>query len=461
MRSVATITWSNRWTTTNSPKRSNSWACSSPWSRCPRSSAMSERVVMSDAAPPATVLIVDDDRGLLRLVEKSLRREGFTTATAASGREAIAWLKGHSADLLLLDLKLQDIEGKELIAHLAEIQRSFPFIIITGQGDERVAVEMMKRGALDYLVKDVQFQEFLPTVVRRALGHLQKEKRLAAAEAALKKEHAFISAVLDTSGALVVVLDREGRIVRFNRACEQTTGYSFAEVRARKFWDLFIVPEELESVKAAFERLCSRRVPGQHENHWLTRQQERRLISWSNNVLFDADGNLEFVVGTGIDVTERKRLEKEILEISNREQQRIGQDLHDGLSQQLAGIELMCEVLQQKLAAKSKAEAGRVSEIARHVREAITHTRNLARGLSPVQLDANGLMSALQELAVNVEKMFKIECRFQCDEPILVQNNEAVTHLYRIAQEAINNAIKHGKANRIIITFQPIGDKHG
>jgi len=118
-------------------------------------------------------------------------------------------------------------------------------------------------------------------------------------------------------------------------------------------------------------------------------------------------------------------------------------------------------VLEQKLATKAKAEADRAGEIAGHVREAITHTRNLARGLSPVQLDANGLMSALQELVVNVEKMFKIKCRFQCEEPILVQNNEAATHLYRIAQEAINNAIKHGKANRIIITFQPMGDKHG
>ena len=121
----------------------------------------------------------------------------------------------------------------------------------------------------------------------------------------------------------------------------------------------------------------------------------------------------------------------------------------------------MCEVLEQKLATKAKAEADRAGEIAGHVREAIAHTRSLARGLSPVQLDANGLMSALQELVVNVEKMFKIDCRFQCDEPILVQNNEAATHLYRIAQEAINNAIKHGKAKRIIITFQPMGDKHG
>lgn len=275
----------------------------------------------------------------------------------------------------------------------------------------------------------------------------------------MKKEHAFIAAVLDTSGALVVVLDREGRIVRFNRACEQTTGFSFAEVASRKFWELFILPEELEPVKAAFLRLCSGPVPGQYENHWLTRQGESRLISWSNNVLLDADGKVEFVIGTGIDVTERKRLEQQILEISNREQQRIGQDLHDGLSQQLAGIELMCQVLQQNLAPQSKAEADRAAEIARYVREAIAHTRNLARGLSPVQLDANGLMSALQELVANVENMFKVKCRFQCDEPILIQNNAAATHLYRIAQEAINNAIKHGKARSILITFRPAGNR--
>ena len=148
------------------------------------------------------------------------------------------------------------------------------------------------------------------------------------------------------------------------------------------------------------------------------------------------------------------------LDASNREQRRIGQDLHDGLSQQLAGIELMCGVLEQKLAAKARSEADRAGEIARHVREAIAHTRRLARGLSPVQLDANGLMSALQELAANVERMFRIRCRFQCDEPILIHNNAAATHLYRIAQEAINNAIKHGKAKKILITFRPMGDKH-
>src|SRR5262245_59613535 len=135
-----------------------------------------------EATTPACILVVDDDVGLLRFVEKALKREGFVTATASSGRDTIAWLSEHTAALMLLDLKLPDIEGKELVNQLGEVGRSVPFIIITGQGDERVAVEMMKRGALDYLVKDVQFIEFVPTVVKRALTQVEKDKRLAFAE---------------------------------------------------------------------------------------------------------------------------------------------------------------------------------------------------------------------------------------------------------------------------------------
>src|SRR5262249_31810423 len=130
----------------------------------------------AEAASP-TLLVVDDDRGLLRLVQKALEREGFTVFTAASGTEAITWLESHPADLMLLDLKLQDLEGRELVSAVTKAGRSVPFIIITGQGDERVAVEMMKRGALDYLVKDVDFLQFVPQVVHRALGQLAKEKR--------------------------------------------------------------------------------------------------------------------------------------------------------------------------------------------------------------------------------------------------------------------------------------------
>jgi len=151
------------------------------------------------------------------------------------------------------------------------------------------------------------------------------------------------------------------------------------------------------------------------------------------------------------DITERKRLEQEILEISDSERQRLGQDLHDGLCQHLAGIELMSQVLEQKLAPKSKADAARVAEIGGHVREAIGQTRSLARGLFPVTLQSDGLKSALEELAVNTEKIFGITCRLVTHGEMKISDLSAATHLYRIAQEAVSNAFKHGKAKEVAI----------
>jgi PAS domain S-box-containing protein len=413
---------------------------------------------MKPKAQP-TILVVDDDKGLARLVEKALRREGFKTATATSGAEAIDWLAHQSADLMLLDLKLQDLDGKELVHHLKSVGRCVPFVIITGQGDERVAVEMMKGGALDYLVKDVRFQDFVPTVVRRALEQLDRERRLSAAEDALRREHALTTAVLNTSGALVAVLDPEGRIVQFNRACEQATGYSLGEVRGKRLADFLIPGDELHGVQAVFGKLRSGKAQRRHENHWVGKDGKRRLIDWSISAICDEHGGIEYFVKTGIDITERKRLEKEILEISDREQRRIGQDLHDGLCQRLAGIELMSEVLAQRLEGKRDDQAVRANEIARNVRESIDETRLLARGLSPVLQEPEGLMAALQELASNTAKVFSVDCLFKTRDLVLLHDQAVATHLFRIAQEAVSNAIKHGKASLIQITLDSSGGK--
>ncbi len=133
---------------------------------------------------------------------------------------------------------------------------------------------------------------------------------LRAAEHAVAAERDFSNAVLETSGALVVVLDREGRVVRFNRACEQATGWSFAEVQGEAFFDRFLPAEERESVRGVFGRLLGKDFPNQHENHWVARDGTRRLIAWSNTVLLDEAGEVRHVVSTGIDVTERRAAEE-------------------------------------------------------------------------------------------------------------------------------------------------------
>jgi phosphoserine phosphatase RsbU/P len=134
----------------------------------------------------------------------------------------------------------------------------------------------------------------------------------------LRKERDFTSAVLMTAGALVVVLDRHGQIVRFNRACEKLTGYLFEEVEGKPFWDLFLLRNEVDQVKVVFENLRAGGFPNEHENHWLTKNGYRRLIKWSNTVITETDGSVEYVIGTGIDITDTRAAEAKLHDSEKR-----------------------------------------------------------------------------------------------------------------------------------------------
>jgi PAS domain S-box-containing protein len=270
-------------------------------------------------------------------------------------------------------------------------------------------------------------------------------------EEELQKERNFVSAILDTVGALVVVLDSEGRILRFNPACELTTGYSMEEVQGRCIWDLFLPPDEINRFRTTFEVLRTDLLPQDYQTCWVTRHGDKRLIQWSSTLLPGGGETAHYIIATGIDITERKHLEKAILDISAREQRRIGQDLHDGLGQHLTGIAFMAKVHEAKLAEQKRSETEDAAKIVKLVNEAIHKTRELARGLLPVVSDSQGLMSALQLWAAEVEDLFRVFCRFQCDTPVLIHDDTMATHLYHIAREAVNNAIKHGKPRRVLI----------
>lgn len=154
-----------------------------------------------------------------------------------------------------------------------------------------------------------------------------------------------------------------------------------------------------------------------------------------------------------IDLLERThRLEKEIIKISEREQRRIGHDLHDGLCQYLAALSCAAVSLRRDLQKLSLPEETRAAaEIAELLKQGVTQARNLARGLSPVQEDESGLDSALHELADYTARLHAIECEFEPGARVLIDDPAAAAHLYRIAQEALNNALRHGGATRVII----------
>lgn len=273
------------------------------------------------------------------------------------------------------------------------------------------------------------------------------------AEQLLETERNFATAVVDTVGAMVLVLHPDGTIVRFNRECERITGYEAREVIGEPVWNLLKSPDDEARFRDVFERLRTGMVPASFEGPWVNRAGVRHVIDWSTTTLVGARGVLEYVILTGIDITEAKRLERTILEISGREQRRIGQDLHDGLGQHLTGVAFMSKVLAQKLRDRQVPEAADAARIVELVNEAINRTRELSRGLLPVLLESRGLMNALERLAVEVEDLFQVECCFDCEEPVLIRESATATHLYHIAQEAVNNSLKHGRPRRVVIAL--------
>lgn len=144
-------------------------------------------------------------------------------------------------------------------------------------------------------------------------------------------------------------------------------------------------------------------------------------------------------------LTEARRLEKQMLAASEREQRRIGRDLHDGLGQQLTAIELMCQSLREDLTAGDPRLEKQAAQIGQFLRETIAQARGLSHGLSPVTLDAGGLAEALGKLAQTTNGLSHVQCRFMYPSPVPVEDAEVAGHLYRIAQEAVNNALKHGR----------------
>jgi two-component system sensor kinase FixL len=273
-------------------------------------------------------------------------------------------------------------------------------------------------------------------------------------QAALRDSEARLRAILQTAVEGIITIDEKGIIETFNPAAEKMFGYAAGEVIGRNVSALMPEPYSRghDGYMAKYLRTGHAKIIGIGREVVGKRKDGTTFpmdLAVSEVLL---EGRRLFT-GFARDITERKRLERQILEISDLEQRRIGQGLHDGLCQHLAGIELMSEVLGKGLKKQEHPASTQATKITEHLREAIAETRRLARGLSPVSLETNGLMSALQELVVAVAQLFHLECRFQCGEPVLVRDNSAATHLFRIAQEAINNAIRHGKAKSVVVTL--------
>ena len=279
------------------------------------------------------------------------------------------------------------------------------------------------------------------------------------AEQALAAEGNLLSGILDSVGNPVIVLTRRGEISRLNRACEALGGHRGAEAVGHSFAGLFLPARDAERFESMIRELSVDGPPAHFEGDWLTKGGEIRRVRWSATLLTDGTGGPGHVIIAGSDLTERARMEHATAEISARVQRQIGQDLHDGLGQHLTGIAYLGKVLELKLNAAGLPEAAEAAKVVRLVNEAINQTRELARGLVPVLEDPDGLMTALETQADEVEEVFGTACRFECPEPVLIGDPTVATHVYHIAQDAITNAIHQGHAQTLVLSLRREGEE--
>jgi len=264
------------------------------------------------------------------------------------------------------------------------------------------------------------------------------------------EEHHLLTTVVHDSNDAITVQDFEGNIKFWNLGAKRMYGYTTAE--ALKMNVRQIAPRNgRDDALALLKRLREGEKVRSFEAQRLTKEG-RLLDVWITvTTLTDEAGNLVAVATTERDITEHKRLERELLAIREKEQKLIGREMHDSMGQMLTGIAIKSKALELNLKSKSLHESADAADICELANEAIAQTRRLARMLYPVEIETGGLVSALQGLASSTKELLKIACQFKCNDTIPIQDPVTARHLYRIAQEAITNAARHGKAKKIRI----------
>lgn len=264
--------------------------------------------------------------------------------------------------------------------------------------------------------------------------------------------------LFENANDMVYTHDREGRITSMNQSGERLLQMPRAAILSRNILD-FVAEEQRAAARQWLENVVKEPTLPAMEWDFVAASGQRLKLEVSTR-LIEHSGRVGEVEGIARDITERKRLEREILEISNREQRRIGHDLHDGVCQQLAGIAFMTSTLADELEEKGVHESAEVDKISGMINEVISQTRGVARGLFPVRLEEHGLVVALEELASNASDLFKLTCRFTCQNPPATVDNVVALHLYYIVLEAVANASKHGGAGIVLIGLEPHGDRY-
>ncbi len=440
---------------------------------------------------PLRALLVEDSENDAALLELALVRAGFSVqCERVQTREALAAaLDRQDWDVVVADYVMPQFDGLTALAIVKEKGLDLPFIIVSGHITDDTAVAAMKAGAHDYVMKDNLAR--LGPAVERELRDVEVRRARKLTEKKLWEEHAFRSAIENSIPSGIAVVNLDGKQTYVNPAFCEMVGWDESQIIGAKAPFAYWPAEEVETITSAMAQVAEGHLPADgFELRFCRRNGERFDVLVLITALRDTFDNVSGWLSSITDITERKkavaelrrsheelerrvqertadlstansrlkseiaerrRLEHELLDITEKERRRIGLDLHDDLGQKLAGVALMAKGLQLRLAKQHVSESGDAGKIHELLEQAMSHARDLARDLATLDFSENDLPSAIEKLAAHAKESFGITCRFKSDDAIPPLETNTVRQLYKITQEALTNAIKHGKAKQVNI----------
>ena len=401
------------------------------------------------------VLLVEDSKADASRVVSELRDHGYTprcTRVQDKAGFTKALEKAQPWDVIIADYSLPRFSATAALNLLQNAGTDVPFIIVSGPVGEETAVAAMKAGAHDYIMKD-HLARLAPALERELRDAAMRRERKRV-EAALRGSEERYRSLLEFSPGAIFI-SHDNRFVFANRAGLWLLGATRAQqVIGKSVFD-FAPPEYHSAMRRRARQILELGRPAP-----IFEEKVIRLDGTIRDVEgaacpFPDQGGVSIQVVMH-DVAPSKLLERGILKAVEQEQKRMGRDLHDGLCQLLTATKFKMTLLEHKLERKSLVEASEAKALETEINQAIEQAHALAQGLNPIKLVAQGLMSALEELAASVETAFQVRCVCSFPKPVPVRDHTMANHLYRIAQEAVQNAIKHGKPKTIRIAMKEL-----
>ncbi len=470
------------------------------------------------------VLLIEDSDDDAELIRREIRRGGYNphcerVADAAAMQRA---LDRQEWDLVISDYVMPGFSGVEALALFKAKNLDVPFLVVSGHIGEDRAVEMMRAGAHDYLMKG-RLARLAPAITRE-LREAEVRKARRESDLALRESEERFRQLAENIGAAFFMFERPGtdgitRLLYVSPACEVIWERSAAALYQEPYaWLKAVHPEDRETVAAHLPELgrgefnlefrivrltmavgwvhfrafpvfneqgsvyriaciaediteqkdaAEQILAGAHKLEQMVEELKivEEQLRESNREISKAHAELEKrVEQRTADLTaanaelqcqiqERVRLERELLEIAEKERQRIGFDLHDDLSQQLMGVAFLVKALERKVANNHIPTVPEARHIQSLIDEVINHTHDLAHDFSSLDRQGDDLKAELTKLAAKVKKMFQVSCRFTCKGTPQQLPQHIVAQLYKIAQESASNAIRHGKAKLVSISL--------